>query len=106
MLKFDALKTVLMSFKEARNEGKRRGASPRVESAGNRALGSKVFVVRMALAGTDVCLQERSRAGDWDALEHDSQVDPEKASGRRARIASHQRFSAWFWHAILPRKIL
>jgi hypothetical protein len=67
-----ALKTVLMSFKEAGSEDERCGASPRVESAGNRALGSKVFVVCVALAGTDVCLQECSRVGDWDAFEHDS----------------------------------
>jgi hypothetical protein len=91
---------------EAEDEDERRGASPRVESAGNRALGSKVFVVCVALAGTDVCLQECSTARDWDALEHHSQVEPEEASGRGAGTASHQRFSAWFWHAILSREIL
>jgi len=90
-----------------RYEDERRGASPSVESAGIRALGSTVFVVLMALGGTaSVRFQECSRAGDWDALEHDSQVEPEEASGRRARTASHQRFSAWFWHAIHSREIL
>jgi hypothetical protein len=63
-----------------RNEGKRRGASPRVESAGIRALGSTVFTVPMALGETaSVCLQERSRAGDWNALEGYSHVEPEEA---------------------------
>ncbi len=56
--------------------------------------------------GTDVCLQERSRAGDWDALEGYSQVEPEEALGRRARTVSRQRLFAWFWHAIHSREIL
>jgi hypothetical protein len=72
-----------------RNEDERRGASPSVESAGIRALGSTVFVVLMALGGTaSVCFEERRRAGDWDALEGYSQVEPEEAPGRRARIVS------------------
>ena len=29
--------------------------------------------------------KERGRAGDWVALEHVSQLEPEEASGRRAR---------------------
>jgi hypothetical protein len=33
-------------------------------------------------------------------------LNPEETSGRRARTASHQRFSAWFWHAIHSREIL
>jgi hypothetical protein len=62
-----------------RNEDQRRGASPRVESAGIRALGSKLFIVLLALGGTaSVCLQERSNARDWDAFEGYSQVEPPK----------------------------
>jgi hypothetical protein len=65
-----------------RNEDERRGASPRVESAGNRALGSTVFVVPMALGETaPVGLEERCRARDWDALEHGSQAEFEEALG-------------------------
>ena len=67
-----------MSFKETRNEGKRRGASPRCEPAGIRALGSKVFIVRMALGGTAVCLEERSNARDWDAPEGYYKLNPTK----------------------------
>src|ERR1700757_4975444 len=90
-----------------RNEDERRGASPRVESAGIRALGSTVFVVLMALGRTaSVRLQKRSNAWDWDALVDYSQVEPEEASGRRARTVSRQRFSAWFWHLIRSREIL
>ena len=89
-----------------RNEGKRRGASPSVESAGIRALGSTVFVVLMALAGTAICFEKRSNARDWDALEGYSQVEPEEALGRRARTVSHQSFSAWFRHEIHSREIL
>jgi hypothetical protein len=56
-------------------------ASPRSEPAGIRALGGTVSVVLMALGGTaSVCLQKRSRAGDWDALEHDSQVEPQETA--------------------------
>ena len=78
-----------------------------VEPAGIRALGSTVFVVLMALGGTaSVRLQRRGRAGDWDALEHVSQVEPEEASGRGALTASYQSFSASFRHEIHPRKIL
>jgi hypothetical protein len=43
--------------------------------------------------------------GNWDALEHYSQVEPEETSGRRARTASRQS-SAWFRHAIHSREIL
>ena len=43
-----------------------------------------------------VRLQKRSNAWDWDALVGYSQVDPEEASGRRARTLSHQRCSARF----------
>lgn len=65
-----------------RNEDERRGASPRVESTGIGALGSTVFDVPMALGETaSVCVQERCRARDWDALEYDSQAEPEEASG-------------------------
>ena len=68
---------------------------------------AQVFVMLMVLGGTaTVRLQRCGRAGDWDALEHDSQVEPDEASGRRARTASHQSFSAWFWRAILSREIL
>ena len=35
-------------------------------------------------------LQRRGRAGDWDALEHVSRVEPEEASGRGALPTSHQ----------------
>jgi hypothetical protein len=35
-----------------------------------------------------LCFEERSNARDWDALEGDSQVEPEEAPGRRARTAS------------------
>jgi hypothetical protein len=60
-----------------------------------------------ALGGTaTVRLQRCGRAGDWDALEHVSQVEPEEASCRRARTTSHQRFSASFWHEIHSREIL
>jgi hypothetical protein len=69
-------------------------------------MGSKVFVVRMALGGTAVCLEERSNARGWDALEGYSQVEPEEALGRRARTVSRQRLSAWFRHAIHSREIL
>jgi hypothetical protein len=70
-------------------------------------LGSKLFIVPLALGGmAPVCLQERSNARDWDALEGYSQVEPEEAPGRRARTVSRQRFSAWFWHAIRSAKIL
>jgi hypothetical protein len=45
-------------------------ASPRCEPAGIRALGSKMFIVPLALGGmASVCPQERSNAWDWDALE-------------------------------------
>ncbi len=53
------------------------------------------FVVLMALGGTaTVRLQRCGRAGDWDALEHVPQVEPEEASGRGALPASYQSFSA------------
>ena len=52
--------------------------------------------VLVALGGTaPLCVQERSNARDRDALEDYSQVEPDDASGRRARTVSHQRFSAW-----------
>ena len=41
-----------------------------------------------------VCLQRRSNARDWDAPEGYSQVEPEEASGRRARTVSRQRSRA------------
>ena len=53
---------MLCSFKEAKNEGKRRGASRGCEPAGIRVLGSTVFVVLMALGGDGVCYASKGAA--------------------------------------------
>ena len=58
-------------------------------------------------SGDGDCTPPKARqAGDWDALEHVPQVEPEEASGRGALPASYQSFSARFWHEIHPREIL